>query len=78
MPTLVVGHRGDRPHAHRDAAELAKEMPNARLIETTWIGELRVSPERLWPKIRAFLKEVRAVAEGPKKRRKRIATKQSA
>ncbi len=75
MPTLVVGHRGDRLHAHRDAAELAKEMPNARLIETTWIGELRVSPERLWPKIRVFLKEVRDVAEGPKKRRKRIATK---
>jgi pimeloyl-ACP methyl ester carboxylesterase len=75
MPTLVIGHRGDRLHAHRDAAELAREMPNARLLETSWIGELRVSPERLWPKIRVFLKEVRAVADGPKKRRKRIAPK---
>ncbi|MBI3785473.1 MAG: alpha/beta hydrolase [Deltaproteobacteria bacterium] len=62
MPTLVVGHRGDRLHAHRDAAELAREMPNARLLETRWIGELRVTPDRLWPKIRAFLNEVSAVA----------------
>jgi pimeloyl-ACP methyl ester carboxylesterase len=69
MPTLVTGHRGDRLHAHRDAAELAKEMPNARLLETRWIGELRVTPERLWPKIRAFLNEVRTVADGAEKRR---------
>ena len=62
MPTLVIGHRGDRLHAHRDAAELAKEMPNARLLETRWIGELRVTPDRLWPKIRVFLNEVCAVA----------------
>ena len=62
MPTLVIGHRGDRLHAHRDAAELAKEMPNAKLLETRWIGELRVTPDRLWPKIRAFLNEVSAVA----------------
>jgi len=60
MPTLVIGHRGDRLHAHRDAAELVKEMPNARLVETRWIGELRLTPDRLWPKIRAFLEEVEA------------------
>ncbi len=69
MPTLVIGHRGDRLHAHRDAAELAKEMPNARLLETRWIGELRVTPERLWPKIRAFLHEVSAAAAGAERRR---------
>ncbi len=69
MPTLVIGHRGDRLHAHRDAAELAKEMPNARLLETRWIGELRVTPDRLWPKIRVFLNEVQAVAAGAEKRR---------
>ncbi len=68
MPTLVIGHRGDRLHAHRDAAELAKEMPNARFLETRWIGELRVTPERLWPKIRVFLNEVSAVADGAKTR----------
>jgi pimeloyl-ACP methyl ester carboxylesterase len=67
MPTLVIGHRGDRLHAHRDAAELAKEMPNARLLETRWIGELRMTPERLWPKIRVFLNEVRAGAGGAEK-----------
>ena len=54
MPTLVIGHRGDRRHTHRDAAELAKEIPNARLLETRWIGELRVRPDGLWPKIRVF------------------------
>jgi pimeloyl-ACP methyl ester carboxylesterase len=69
MPTLVIGHRGDRLHAHRDAAELAKEMPNARLLETRWIGELRLTPDRLWPKIRAFLNEVRAAADSAGKRR---------
>jgi pimeloyl-ACP methyl ester carboxylesterase len=68
MPTLVIGHRGDRLHAHRDAAELAKEMPNARLLETRWIGELRLTPDRLWPKIRAFLNEVRAAASAEKRR----------
>ena len=68
MPSLVIGHRGDRLHAHRDAAELAKEMPNARLLETRWIGELRVTPERLWPKIRSFLHEVSAAAAGAERR----------
>ena len=63
MPTLVIGHRGDRLHAHRDAAELAREMPNARLLETRWIGELHVRPDRYWPKIRAFLNEVSAVTQ---------------
>ena len=67
MPTLVIGHRGDRLHKHRDAAELAKEMPNARLLETRWIGELRVTPDRLWPKIRAFLSEVSALARSAEK-----------
>ncbi|MFN8545987.1 MAG: alpha/beta fold hydrolase [Candidatus Binatia bacterium] len=64
MPALVIGHRGDRLHAHRDAAELANELQNARLLETTWIGELRVTPERLWPEIQAFLRELRAVTDG--------------
>jgi pimeloyl-ACP methyl ester carboxylesterase len=73
MPALVIGHRGDRLHAHRDAAELAKEMPNARLLEPRWIGELRVTPERLWPKIRVFLNEVSAVAGGAEKRPMRSA-----
>ncbi len=67
MPTLVIGHRGDRLHKHRDAAELAKEMPNARLLETSWIGELRVNPDRLWPKIRVFLNAVSAVAHRAEK-----------
>lgn len=75
MPTLVIGHRGDRLHAHRDAAELARELPNARLLETRWIGELRVTPERLWPKIRAFLHEISAATGGTETRRTRSVAK---
>lgn len=75
MPTLVIGHRGDRLHAHRDAADLVKEMPNARLLETRWIGELRLTPDRLWPKIRAFLDEVKGAATTTPKRPRRQTTK---
>lgn len=69
MPTLVIGHKRDWLHAHEDAVELAHEMPNAKLLETRWIGELRFTPERLWPEIEAFLHEVRRGAGGLDKRR---------
>ena len=62
MPALVIGHGGDRLHSLRDAEALAKEMPNARLITTRWMGELHMTPERLWPDIVTFLGEVRARA----------------
>ena len=68
MPALVICHRGDRLHAHQDGAALAKELPNARLLETRWIGELRVTPDRLWPEVGAFLDDVRALA-APQARR---------
>lgn len=69
MPTLVIGHRGDWLHAHQDAVALANEMPNARLLETRWIGELRFTPDRLWPEVEAFLHDVRNVASGAETRR---------
>jgi pimeloyl-ACP methyl ester carboxylesterase len=67
IPALVIGHRGDRLHSLQDAMALAEELPNARLLTTTWIGELRFSPDRLWPDIRAFLGEVRANAATPRR-----------
>ena len=67
MPALVIGHGGDRLHELRDAKALAEELPNARLLEAKWVGELRVTPERLFGQIRPFLAEVRALAEAPSK-----------
>jgi pimeloyl-ACP methyl ester carboxylesterase len=62
MPALVIGHGGDRLHELRDAVALSQELPNSRLLKATWLGELRVSPERLFVDIRKFLAEVRMVA----------------
>lgn len=59
MPALVIGHGGDRLHSKRDAEALAAEMPNARLVLARWVGELRVSPDRLFAEIRPFLAAVR-------------------
>ncbi|MFO0694724.1 MAG: alpha/beta hydrolase [Polyangiales bacterium] len=65
MPALVIGHGGDRLHELRDARALAEELPNARLLQAKWVGELRVTPERLFGEIRPFLAEVRSLAGAP-------------
>jgi pimeloyl-ACP methyl ester carboxylesterase len=57
-PTLVLGHQRDPVHPFSDAGMLAKEMPNARLLEAESFVELRVHPERLTSEIAAFLDEV--------------------
>ncbi len=46
-PTLVLGHQRDPVHPFSDAGMLAKEMPNARLLEADSLVELRTQPERL-------------------------------
>jgi len=56
-PTLVLGHQRDPVHPFSDAGMLAKEMPNARLLEADSLIELRVHPERLTAEIAAFLDE---------------------
>jgi pimeloyl-ACP methyl ester carboxylesterase len=58
MPTLVLGHRRDPVHPFSDAGMLAREMPNARLLEADSLVELRVRPERLTGEIASFLDEV--------------------
>ena len=58
VPTLVLGHTRDPVHPFSDAGMLAREMPNARLIEADSLVELRTSPERLTNEIAGFLEDV--------------------
>lgn len=58
MPALVIGHRADRLHTFADAARLAKQLPNARLVEAGSVVELRLRPQRLTAEIAGFLASV--------------------
>jgi pimeloyl-ACP methyl ester carboxylesterase len=78
-PTLVLGHHRDPVHPFSDAGMLAKEMPNAQLLQANSLIELRVQPERLTDEIASFLdavwsrpaarKKSRAPSSRPAKRR---------
>jgi pimeloyl-ACP methyl ester carboxylesterase len=68
-PSLVIGHQRDPVHPFSDAGSLVEEMPHARMIEASWIGELRFSPERLTGEIASFVDEVWATTTAPKRRR---------
>jgi pimeloyl-ACP methyl ester carboxylesterase len=72
-PTLVLGHPRDPVHPFSDAGMLAKEMPNARLLQANSLVELRVSPERLTEEIAEFIDEVwgKPVKRPAKRARKR-------
>jgi pimeloyl-ACP methyl ester carboxylesterase len=77
-PALVLGHQRDPVHPFSDAGMLAKEMPNARLLEAHSLVELRLQPERLTDEIAAFVDEAWAKSgSGQPKRqtRKRTARK---
>jgi pimeloyl-ACP methyl ester carboxylesterase len=58
VPALVIGHRVDRIHPFHDAEQLARRLPQGRLIQATSVLELRVHPERLTGEIANFLDEV--------------------
>lgn len=58
VPTLVIGHGGDGLHHLSDAETLAQQIPNARLLRARSIFELRTRPQRMWPEIRSFLRQV--------------------
>ena len=58
VPALVIGHKIDVIHPFTDADHLARQLPNARLVEAHSIVELRVTPERLTGEIASFLDEV--------------------
>lgn len=57
-PALVIGHKVDFLHPFTDADHLARQLPNARLLEANSVLELRVSPDRLTEQIADFLDEV--------------------
>jgi pimeloyl-ACP methyl ester carboxylesterase len=65
-PALILGHGRDPVHPFSDAGMLAKEMPNARLIEADSLVELRMRPERLTNEIAGFLDEVWKRGRGKK------------
>jgi pimeloyl-ACP methyl ester carboxylesterase len=54
-PALILGHLRDPVHPFSDAGMLAKEMPNARLLEADSLVELRMRPERLTGEIAKFI-----------------------
>jgi pimeloyl-ACP methyl ester carboxylesterase len=58
MPTIVIGHRSDRLHPFGDASRLARQLPDARLVEANSLLELRWAPARLTGEIATFLDEV--------------------
>ncbi|MGE5293035.1 MAG: alpha/beta fold hydrolase [Micromonosporaceae bacterium] len=64
-PALVLGHGIDLIHSFTDAARLARQLPDARLIRTRTFAELWLHPARLTAEISAFLDRVWAGAEPP-------------
>jgi pimeloyl-ACP methyl ester carboxylesterase len=57
-PALVIGHRVDRIHPFHDAEQLARRLPNGRLVQANSLLELRVHPGRLTEQIAEFLDTV--------------------
>ncbi len=57
-PALVIGHRGDAMHPFKDAQNLSRQLPYARLEVALSLAELRLWPERLGSRIVAFLDAV--------------------
>lgn len=63
-PALVLGHGIDLIHSFRDAEQLARQLPDARLIRTHTFAELWVRPARLTAEIGDFLDRVWAAGRG--------------
>ena len=63
VPTLVLAHRLDLIHPFSDAAGLARQLPDARLVHARSPVELRLRPDRLTAEIAAFVDEVWGAAE---------------
>ncbi len=74
VPTLILGHSGDKLHEHRDSLALAGQIPNSELVWAKHILEFRMNPERLWPQVQEFLHQVqKRTGEKKKPARKRTA-----
>jgi pimeloyl-ACP methyl ester carboxylesterase len=57
VPTLIIAHNYDLIHPHTDARNLARQLPDARLIYARSILELRMKPDRLMRQIIEFLQQ---------------------
>jgi pimeloyl-ACP methyl ester carboxylesterase len=57
-PALVIGHKVDFIHPFTDADHIARQMPNAELVQAHTLLELRVFPARLTERIATFLDTV--------------------
>ena len=57
-PALVLGHGIDLIHSFSDARNLARQLPDARLIRTRTFAELWLHPARLTAEISQFLDRV--------------------
>jgi pimeloyl-ACP methyl ester carboxylesterase len=66
-PALVLGHGVDLIHSFSDARNLARQLPDARLIRTRTFAELWLRPARLTTEISDFLNRVWAngTTQGP-------------
>jgi pimeloyl-ACP methyl ester carboxylesterase len=53
--TLVIGHTADPIHPFSDADDIARELPNARLVQARSIAEWRLAPRRLDAELCSFL-----------------------
>lgn len=58
VPALVLAHRADMLHPLNDATNLARQLPNARLVRARSPVELRLQPDRLSGEIATFLDDV--------------------
>jgi pimeloyl-ACP methyl ester carboxylesterase len=58
LPTLAIGHPRDPIHPFSDADILARDLPQARLVEAESIVEWRLRPARLDAALCEFLDEV--------------------
>lgn len=56
VPALVIGHPRDPLHTFGDADELARRLPNGRLLRAQSILELRVRPQRIVGASKQFLR----------------------
>jgi pimeloyl-ACP methyl ester carboxylesterase len=54
-PVLVLAHRGDPIHPHRDARNLERHLEDARLVTAWHPLELRLAPRRLLTEVTEFL-----------------------
>jgi len=77
-PTLVLGHPRDPVHPFSDAGMLAREMPNARLLEANSLVELRTQPERLTGEIAKFIDGVWGKPGDARRKRKSAGAKRAA